>query len=132
MRRNWLNLLVICFAAMVVPSCGRGQQLIGIQVTPTAVVFGAADPALFVQLTATGTYAHPSATKDITSQVTWTSDTVQVAQVTSAGKVSPSTNCGTAGISASLLTNNPSGNLITGTATVTVDGTASGCPSATP
>lgn len=132
MRRNWLNLLVICFAAIVVPSCGSGQKLVGIQVTPAAVVFGGTDPSLFVQLTATGTYVHPPATKDITTQVTWTSDTVQVAQVTSAGKVSPNTNCGTAGITASLLTNSPSGNLITGAANVTVDGTAQGCPSVTP
>lgn len=132
MRRNWLNLLLICLAAIVVPSCGTGQQLIGISVTPNAVVFGGPDPALFVQLTATGTYAHPPATKDITTQVTWASDTVQVAQVTSAGKVTPNTNCGTAGITASFLTNSPKGNLITGTANVTVDGTAAGCPTVTP
>jgi hypothetical protein len=133
MRRNWLNLLLICLAAIVLPSCGSSQQLIGIQVTPNTVVFGGIDPTLFVQLTATGTYTHPPATKDITNQVTWTSDTVQVAQVTSAGKVTPNTNCGTAGISASLLTNNPSGNLITGTANVTVDGpVGSGCPTTTP
>jgi hypothetical protein len=132
LRRNWLNLLLIWLAAIVLPSCGSSQQLIGIQVTPNNVVFGAPDPALFVQLTATGTYTHPPATKDITNQVTWTSDTVQVSQVTSAGKVTPNTNCGTAGISASLLTNSPKGNLITGTANVTVDGTAPGCPSLTP
>jgi hypothetical protein len=132
MRQKWLNLLLVCSAAICVPGCGSGQQLVGISVTPNAVVFGGADPALFVQLTATGSYVHPPATKDITNQVTWTSDTIQVAQVTSAGKVSPNTNCGTAGISASLLTNSPSGNLITGTANVTVDGTAPSCPSVTP
>jgi hypothetical protein len=132
MRRNWSNLLLICCVAACISSCGSGQQLVGIQVTPNAVVFGGADPSLFVQLTATGSYVHPPATKDITNQVTWTSDTVQVAQVTAAGKVSPTTNCGVAGISASLVTNSPSGNVITGTATVTVDGTAPGCPTATP
>jgi len=133
MGRNWLNLLLIGCATLFVPGCGSGQQLVGIQVTPTAVVFGGTDPSLFVQLTATGSYVHPPATKDITNQVTWTSDTVQVAQVTATGKVSPSTNCGTAGITASLLTNSPKGNVITGAANVTVDGPAnSGCPTTTP
>jgi hypothetical protein len=132
MRRNWLHLLLICVAASVVPGCGSGQQLVSIQVTPGSVVFGGADPSLFVQLTATGSYVHPPATKDVTNQVTWTSNTVQVAQVTAAGKVSPNTNCGVAGISASLVTNSPSGNVITGTTNVTVDGTAAGCPSITP
>ena len=133
MGRNWLNLLLIFCVTLFVPGCGSGQQLVGIQVTPTAVVFGGTDPSLFVQLTATGSYVHPPATKDITNQVTWTSNTVQVAQVTATGKVSPSTNCGTAGVTASLLTNSPTGNVITGTTNVTVDGPPnSGCPTTTP
>jgi hypothetical protein len=132
MNRNWFNLLLIWSVAVLAPGCGTGQRLVGITVTPAAVVFGAADPALFVQLTATGTYIHPPATKDITNQVTWTSDTVEVAQVVSGGKVTPSQGCGVAGITASLLTNHPSGNLITGTTTVTVDGTTPGCPNITP
>jgi hypothetical protein len=133
MNRKWFKLLLICFAAVVIPSCGTGQQLVGITVTPTSAVFGGIDSALFVQLTATGTYSHPPATKDVTNQVTWTSDTVQVAQVTSAGKVSPNTNCGTANIRASLQTNQPSGNVITGTMNVTVDGPPNtGCPTTTP
>src|SRR5580704_4694733 len=130
MNRNWSKLLMICSVALFVPSCGTGQRLVGIQVTPATAVFGGVDPALFVQLTATGTYTHPPATKNITDQVTWTSDTVQVAQVSSTGKVSPTTNCGTAGITASLMTNSPSGNVITGTMSVTVQGaTSSGCAS---
>ena len=133
MNRNWFNLLLICAAAMFVPGCGSGQQLVGISVTPATVVFGAPDPTLFVQLTATGSYLHPPATKDITNQVTWTSDTVEVAQVTSTGKVTPSQDCGVAGITASLATYSPSGNVITGTMSVTVDGPAnSGCPTTTP
>jgi len=132
MNRNWFNLLLICSAALFISSCGSGQQLVGISVTPASVVFGGTDPSLFVQLTATGSYIHPPATKDITNQVTWTSSVVQVAQVTATGKVSPSTDCGVAGITASLLTNHPSGNVITGTTSVTVDGTAPNCPSLTP
>jgi len=132
MNRNWFNLLLICCATLLINSCGSGQQLVGISVTPPSVVFGGTDPSLFVQLTATGSYVHPPATKDITNQVTWTSSVVQVAQVTATGKVSPSSDCGVAGITASLLTNHPSGNVMTGTTNVTVDGTNPGCPNITP
>jgi hypothetical protein len=133
MNQNWLKLLLICFAALFIPSCGTGQRLVGIQVTPATVVFGGVDPTLFAQLTAIGSYAHPPATKDITNKVAWTSNIVQVAQVTSAGKVSPNVACGVAGITASLVTNDPSGNVITGTMSVTVDGPpGSGCPNTPP
>jgi hypothetical protein len=133
MSRNWFYLLVICSATMFVPGCGTGQQLVGINVTPATVVFGSVNPTLFAQLTATGSYIHPPATKDITSQVTWTSNIVQVAQVTATGKVSPTSDCGVAGITASFVTNHPSGNVITGTMSVTVDGPqTSGCPTTPP
>jgi len=132
MNRNWIKLLLICSTALFIPSCGTGQQLVGIQITPATVVFGSADPSLFAQLTAMGSYSHPPATKDITNQVTWTSNIVQVAQVTSTGKVSPNVACGVTPIVASLVTNSPSGNEITGTMSVTVDGTAPGCPTTTP
>ena len=133
MNRKWLKLLLICSTAVVIPGCGTGQQLVGITVTPSNVVFGAIDPGLFAQLTATGSYVHPPATKDITSKVTWSANIVQVAQVTSSGKVSPNVACGVTPVTASFLTNSPTGNLITGTTSVTVDGPpGSGCPTTTP
>jgi hypothetical protein len=113
--------------------CSTGQQLQSIAVTPANVVFGGADPTLHAQLTATGTYTHPPATKDITSQVTWASSVTQVAQVTNTGMVSPNTNCGVSNVTASLTTNQPRGNVVSGAATVTVDGpTTDNCPSSTP
>jgi hypothetical protein len=132
MNRNWLEVLLICFATLAIPGCGSGQQLVGIQVTPANVVFGGADPNLFAQLTATGTYTHPPAMKDITTQVTWASSITQVASVNSSGKVTPSTNCGVSNITASLTTNDPTGNVVSGTMSVTVDGSNPGCPTATP
>jgi len=133
MNRNWFKLLVICSAAVFVPGCGSGQQLVGIQVTPATVIFGSQNPALFAQLTATGSYIHPPATKDITNQVTWTSSIVLVAQVTSTGIVSPNVDCGVTPITASLITNSPKGNVMTGTMSVTVDGPAiTNCPTTTP
>jgi hypothetical protein len=132
MNRNWFSLPLIWAAALFVTGCSSGQQLVGISVTPATVVFGGADPTLFAQLTATGVYVHPPATKDITNQVTWTSNISEVAQVTSTGKVSPNVDCGVTPINASLVTNSPTGNVITGTMSVTVDGTAPGCPNTTP
>jgi hypothetical protein len=131
--KKWLGLTGVCVAGLTLLSCSTGQQLTAINITPAAVVFGSADPALFAQLTATGVYSHPPATKDITSQVTWSSSVTLVAQVTATGKLSPSTNCGVSNIMASLITNSPSGNVITGTMNVTVDGpTADNCPATVP
>jgi hypothetical protein len=120
--------LAICAGMLPILSCAAPQKLVSIAVTPATVVFGAPDSTLHAQLTATGTYEHPPATKDLTSQVTWTSAITQVAQVSSTGLVSPNTNCGVSPITASFLTNTPKGNLITGTMNVTVNGTAPGCP----
>ena len=120
MRRNWLNLLLICLAAIVLPSCGSSQQLIGIQVTPNAVVFGGIDPSLFVQLTATGTYVHPPATKNLTNQVTWTSDTVQVAQ--SFSGLATAVGCGSSSCATTITASatSLSGSIVVGQATLTV------------
>lgn len=132
MKAKGLAVLSVILAALSI-SCGSNQHLVSIAVTPSSVVFGGADPNLHVQLTATGTYVHPPATKDITNQVTWSSAVTQVAQVNSTGLVSPTTDCGVAGVSASVTTNDPTGNVIAGTATITVDGPASdNCPTSTP
>jgi hypothetical protein len=134
MNAKGLAILVVTLGvATQIVGCSSGQHLETITVTPTSVVFGGADPNLHVQLTATGTYIHPPATKDITNQVTWSSAVTQVAQVSNTGLVSPTTDCGVAGVSASVTTNDPTGNVITGTTTVTVDGPASdNCPTNTP
>ena len=78
------------------PSCGRPQQLSSITLQPTGTfTFGAADPNLFVNLRAFGTYVHPDQTKDITSQVTWQSSAPELVSV-AGGKVAPTGNgCGT-------------------------------------
>jgi hypothetical protein len=129
MKRAWLGLAAICITVLPVAGCGNRQQLVSIQVTPSTVVFGSVDPALFAQLTATGTYTHPPVTKDITNQVTWSSSIPQVAVVSATGRVTPSTACGIAGITASLTTNSPGvGNVISGSMSVTVNGPASPCP----
>jgi hypothetical protein len=136
MNRKWLavaSLLATLCCVVGLPSCGSKQQLVGISVSPSTVVFGSVNPGLFGQLTATGTYVHPPATKDLTKKVTWSSDFTEVALVSNTGVVTPNVACGVANITASLQTNEPTGNIISGTANVTVDGTPSPpCPNVTP
>jgi hypothetical protein len=129
MKRKWLGLMAISVAVLPILSCAAGQRLVAINVNPTTVTFGSQNPALSAQLTATGVYTHPPATKDLTNQVTWTSSIVGVAVVSSSGVVSPAgPDCGITSITATFKTNNPTGNIITGTMSVTVDGAAPPCP----
>jgi len=130
MNRKWLGLVAVCTLTLQILSCSSGQQLQTITVSPAGETFLAPDTTLSVQLKAFGSYAHPPANKDITDQVTWTSNTPQVAVVSNTGLLSPAgTGCGSAIISASLLTNDPTGNVVVGTMTVTVDNIAvATCP----
>lgn len=133
MRHTVLRVTAICAGLMLIPSCGSKQRLVAINITPTAIVFGSESPALSAQLTALGQYSHPPATKDLTTQVTWSSSIPGVAVVSSSGVVSPAgTECGVATITATYDTNSPTGNLITGTIPVTVDGPVAPCPTTTP
>jgi hypothetical protein len=113
-------------------SCAREQTLVSIQVTPDNVKFLSPTTNVTFKLTAIGTYIHPPENKDITTQVTWKSDSDQVATVTSAGVVAPVPgHCGITGITASVFTdaNNPKGNVVFGTSTATVaDSTDPACP----
>jgi hypothetical protein len=129
MNAKWFSILALIAAATLflsLPSCGFNEHLTSITITPSGATFGAADPTLYVNFTATGTYEHPPSTKDVTSIVTWSSDTPQVVQVSSMGVVSPNTNCGSANVSASYY---DSPNLVTSNfANVVVDGpSALGC-----
>jgi len=107
-------------------SCARDQELVSIRVQPGSEDFGAADPSLNVQLKAFGQYLHPPVTKDITNQVVWSTNTPQVAVVSSTGLLSPGgTSCGNALILATVQTNrgggrSSSGALITGQMTANV------------
>jgi hypothetical protein len=130
MSRKWFSFIVLIAVATLLvdlSSCGFNQHLISISIAPTGATFGAVDTSLFVNFTASGTYEHPPATKDVTNLVIWQSDTPQVASVTSGGVVSPSLGCGTANVYATFY---DSPNQVTSnSAFITVDGPASlGCP----
>ena len=128
MSRNVCILSLICLVSIFAPSCGHDQKLQSIAVQPASVNFLSPDARLNAQLTAMGTYIHPPETKDITNTVKWTSDITGVVTVTSTGVVSPAGTgeCGIANVTARVFTsdNNPSGNVVTGSSTVTVHNTA--------
>ncbi len=109
-------------------SCAFNSHLLSIQVQPAKGTFGAADPSLFFNFKAFGTYSHPPRTVDITNQVNWQSDNPQVVQVTNMGVVSPSPDlgCGIADIFATL--QDGKNDVVSNSSAVTVDGPASsGC-----
>jgi hypothetical protein len=90
-------------------SCGHDQELTQITVQPGTETFGAsnipvpANAGLSVQLRALGTYKHPPVTKDITNEVTWSSNTTQMVAVDSAGLVTVTGNtCGNTLVSATM------------------------------
>src|SRR5215469_15582851 len=92
-------------------SCAHDQELTSISVQPTTEDFGSPDPSLGpVQLIAYGHYIHPPVTKDITSQVRWSSNTPTVAVVTSMGALSPGgVDCGNSLVTATVKTNSSEG-----------------------
>jgi Big-like domain-containing protein/List-Bact-rpt repeat protein len=107
--------------------------LVSITVEPATETFGAAnipvdlDAGLSVHLRALGTFIHPPVTKDITTQVTWTSNTPQVVTVDATGLLmATGMACGNALVSATVNTNKSAGNIsssgaiVTGTMTANV------------
>jgi hypothetical protein len=131
MTRKWSVVLsvfvVILTAALMLSlaSCGHDQELTQITVQPNAQTFGASnipvpdDAGLQVNLRALGTYIHPPVTKDISSQVTWASNTPQMVTVDSTGTITATGNaCGNTLVSATMKSNN--GGIQTGFMTATV------------
>jgi len=122
--------LAFALAAFLVntPSCARDQQLVSITIQPDIETFGAstipvsADAGLSVQLRALGTYIHPPVTKDITDQVTWGSNDIQMVTVNSTGLITATgLTCGGTLISATVNTNSSTGNRTSSGAIVTAN-----------
>jgi len=132
MVRSWLKLILACSSVLIVPSCGHDQQLVSIDIQPTTETFGDAsipvssDAGLQAQLKALGTYIHPPVTKDITSQVTWSSNAPQLITVDANGMLTVTgVACGSALITATVQTNSSAGNISSSGAIVTGSMTAS-------
>ncbi len=114
-------------------SCGHPTQMVSMAVSPantTVVGIGDIIPA---QYTAYGTYIHPAETRDVTSQVTWTSSIPLVATVSANGVVTPTGQaCGVTIITATagkdLVGQGSDAKVIAATATFTVtDPNVDGC-----
>ena len=129
-------------AALALPSCGHDQKVVSLSITPTTSTFlepgfTPPPPNPTQQYSAIATYIHPPATKDVTSQATWSIDN-GVATLVSPGLFTatppalPGTAgpCGVADISASIPEGTGgSGNVVIALATVTVDDPGSSlCP----
>lgn len=119
MSNRWSALFGLFLAAFLLStllSCGHDQQLVSINVIPAVENFGAtnipvpADAGLSVHLRALGSYIHPPVTKDITSQVTWNSNTPQMVTVDASGVATATgLSCGGTIISATIVTNHSEG-----------------------
>jgi hypothetical protein len=110
MKQSFIGLAMITLvtlgAVLSLPSCGHDQKLVSIALTPSTALFPTPQ-SLAVDFKAYGTYIHPPATKDITKQVTWTTDVSTLLSIAydaslSAETVAPSNgNCGIANLWAS-------------------------------
>jgi hypothetical protein len=134
-KRHWLALTGLCGLiglTCFAPSCARDQKLVSISIQPATEIFGAsnipvsANAGSTVQLRALGSYIHPPVTKDITDQVTWDSNSPDIAAVDSTGLLTASgLACGDTLVSATVRTNtdgnrSSSGAIVTGYMTGTV------------
>src|SRR6266852_318623 len=121
-----LAVTTIGFFLLSLLSCAHDQQLVSITILPETETFGSADipvlldAGLSVQLRALETYIHPPVTKDITNQVTWGSNDIQMVTVNPTGLITATGNsCGGTLISATVNTNSSAGNRTSSGAIVT-------------
>jgi len=125
MKRRHIGLamgaMMVLGAALSLPSCGHDQKLVSLTIQPAAFTFlepySPPPGNATEQYRAIGTYIHPPATIDVTSQATWKIDDGVVTM--SSGNISATLPEGTGG----------SSNIVTAYATVTVDNpTVVNCP----
>jgi hypothetical protein len=124
---GFVVLAMVAAALFSLSSCAHSSELVAITIEPGTETIGSSaipvsdDAGSQVQLRALGTYIHPPVTKDITNEVTWTSNTPQMFTVNSAGLLTATgLSCGSTLVSATLTTNSSaggissSGSLVTG------------------
>jgi hypothetical protein len=139
MSQKWSALIGVCAIALlagwllILGSCAHDKQLIAITIQPAGGTFPSPNTTAPIQFAAIGSYIHPPVSSDITNQVTWQTDVAALVTVTNGAVVPTGKGCGIANISASTTKGTgPSGNLIIGYATVTVDDlTVPTCPGGT-
>ncbi len=134
MKQSYIGLalgaLVVVGAALSLLSCGHDQKLVSLAVQPASPGFTFPVPTSGAtgQYHAIGTYIHPPATKDVTSQATWSVDDNVVS--INDGLVTTNGSCGSADVMATM----PEGtggasNIVIGYSFVTVEDTTNPhCP----
>jgi hypothetical protein len=113
---------------LIFPGCGADQRLAQITVTPATFEIDNASGGETIQFRALGLFIHPPEQRDITAQVVWASPSPDVIDVDATGKATVAgLACGASvtnlPITATASTNlhmPPSGNVLVGTATVTI------------
>ena len=125
-----MGVLVSLAAVLSLPSCGHDQKLVSLAVTPASpgFTFPVPNAGATGQYTATATYIHPPATKDVTNQATWAVDDGVVS--IKAGLVTTNGSCGSADVSATMPEGTGgSSNIVIGYSFVTVEDTSNPhCP----
>jgi hypothetical protein len=121
----------LALVAVGLLSCGHEQQLTSIKIQPDQQTFGSSSTPVgdnagsSVQLRALGSFIHPPVTKDITTDVTWASNTPDMVTVDPSGVLSATgIACGNALISATVSTGHSTGNIDSVGAIVTGNMTA--------
>jgi hypothetical protein len=102
MSRKWFSILALIAAATLLlslSSCAYNQHLVSIQVQPPGATFQSVGASILFK--AIGTYEHPPATKDITSQVTWSVDSQGLVSITNTSLVTAVSICGSGNLTAS-------------------------------
>ncbi|MGO9087270.1 MAG: hypothetical protein ACLP6G_10550 [Terriglobales bacterium] len=138
MNGKWSSIVVLVAAAALLvyqPSCARSQQLVSVAVNPqgTTITLTEVGQQVGTQFTALGTYIHPPETKDLTNKAVWATDSPSIIAVVPAtpGLINTTGNgCGSnLGVTASVYTdnNNPSGNVVVGSATMNVSFGSGSC-----
>jgi len=120
--------LVMVATLLILPSCGFKRKLLQITIEPATATY-LSPLAVPVDFRAFGSYIHPPDTRDITSQVTWSTDVPDMLQLNVGGvpgRIAPNGICGIADISATATLN---GAVVVGFATVTInDPSNPNCP----
>src|SRR5258708_9418357 len=138
MKRSYIGLalgaLVAVGAVLSLPSCGHDQKLVSIAVQPKSFTFLENVGTQTTNFKAYGTYIHPPAQKDITTQVTWNADAAGVVTIasgtTDGGTVTTQGACGISDLSATASQGTGgASNIVVGYGSVTVnDPTNPICP----
>lgn len=124
---SFASFVILLTTALVLiqAGCGHPTTMTGLSISPTGSTIIGRGVGATVQYTAYGTFMHPSETRDVTTQVTWTSAIPDVGTVQN-GLVTSGLGCGTTLITATAgrdLVNTRDGSnqqILTATATFTV------------